>query len=434
MAVSSPRILLALGKNSIVPLSSVFRRVNKRGEPTAAILFTALVALMTIFLGSLNQIAGLLTMFFLITYGMINMTVLIEESIGIASFRPTMRIPRIIPFLGSIGCVSIMFLVDAQFSILAILAIVMMYVVLLKRQPAVHAPNIRSGLLVFLAEWFAKSASRLPYYPKIWKPNLLVPVGNLENFSRILPLIQAVTSPAGRLTAFKVFEGAGCEKNSKADWQKQLTACVAPMKDKGIFVETAVVEASETLSGTITIMQTVNGMFFPPNTLFYTLEGDEGSQNNMKHQGIIDEASKEGLGIVVLKHNEKIGMGQERIVNLWIRRQSPNINLAILIALQSEKNWDGLVRLVQVVDQDHQQAEARAYLVKLRNIMRMSPDVVEDVIVGRFKDIIKEAPPADINIFGMGETPDIAMIYEVAESIQTSILFLRDSKHESALA
>ena len=432
MTVGSPRILMALGKHSILPFSSVFSRVSKRGEPTAAILFTALVSLITILLGSLDQIAGLLTMFFLITYGMINITVLIEESIGIASFRPTFRVPRLVPLFGSIGCVSVMFLINAKFSIIAILVIAGMYFFFLKKTSSIYAPDVRSGLLVYLAERFAKAASRLPYYPKIWKPNLLVSVKDLDTFSCALPLIQSIVFPSGRVRAFKVL--AEPQEDSKKDFQEQLASSVLPLKEKNIFVEAGVVEASETLSGTITIMQTVNNMFFPPNILFHILGGEEGGQGSFEDRGIIKEASSEGLGIIVLKYNEKAGVSQERVINLWIRRQSPNINLAILIALQLEKNWQGVVRLIQVVEQEREQEGARAYLLKLRNLMRMSPDGGINVMAGTFKDALKEAPPADINIFGMGEEPDIAMVYEVAGAIRTSILFLRDSKYESALA
>ena len=432
MTVGSPRILMALGKHSILPFSSVFSRVSKRGEPTAAILFTALVSLITILLGSLNQIAGLLTMFFLITYGMINITVLIEESIGIASFRPAFHVPRLVPLFGSVGCIMTMFLINAKFSIIAILVIIGMYFFLLKKTSSVYAPDVRSGLLVYLAERFAKVASRLPYYPKIWKPNLLVSVKDMDIFSRALPLIQSIVSPSGRITAFKILTQS--EKDLKEGFQEQLASSVLPLKEKNIFVETGIVEASEALSGTITIMQTVNNMFFPPNTLFYILDRGEGTQASFAGQGIIKEASSEGLGIIVLKYNEKVGMSQERIVNLWIRRQSPNINLAILIALQLEKNWQGIVRLIQVVDHEGEREEACSYLLKLKNLMRMSPEVDVAVMAGRFKDVLKEAPLADINIFGMGEDPDIAMIYEVADCVQTSVLFLRDSKHESALA
>ncbi len=363
---------------------------------------------------------------------MINLTVLIEESIGIVSFRPTFRVARIIPLFGSVGCICIMFLINAQFSVIAILVIVSMYFFLLKRTSSVYAPDVRSGLLVYFAERFAKAANRLPYYPKIWKPNLLISVEDLNNFKRIIPLIQSIVSPSGRITAFKVLTDS--EEATEEELQEQLTESVSSLQEKNIFVETGIVEASQIVSGTITIMQTVKNMFFPPNTLFYILEGDERGQGSVQCRGIIEEASKEGLGIIVLKYNEKVGVSQERVVNLWIRRQSPNINLAILIALQLEKNWQGSVRLIQVVEKEEEREDARAYLSKLKNLMRMSPDGDLEVMAGHFKDVVKEAPPADINIFGMGENPDITMVHEIADATQTTILFLRDSKHESALA
>ncbi|HQP10931.1 MAG TPA: hypothetical protein PKV41_06065, partial [Candidatus Omnitrophota bacterium] len=275
-----------------------------------------------------------------------------------------------------------------------------------------------------------KAASQLPYYPKIWKPNLLVSVYDPDHFSVIIPLIQAIVYPFGRMTVFKVLADSA-EKIRRQELRERLTQDISPFREKGIFVKTSVVEAPEVFSGTITIMQTVNSMFFAPNTLFYMLEK---KREAAEDRGIIEEASREGLGIIVLKYNEQTGFGQQNIVNLWIRRQSPNINLAILVALQLEKNWRGQVRLIQVVEREEDRAEASAYLERLKSIMRMSPDCDVEILMGTFKNAIKRAPRADINIFGMGDAPDTAMIHEVAERIQTSVLFLRDSKHESALA
>jgi amino acid transporter len=57
------------------------------------------------FLGDLDMIASLLTMFFLISYAMINMTVFIEKIIRIPSFRPRFGIPLFVPAAGMIWCV-----------------------------------------------------------------------------------------------------------------------------------------------------------------------------------------------------------------------------------------------------------------------------------------------------------------------------------------
>ena len=40
-------------------------------------------------------------MFFLITYAVINLVMLIESSLGLVSFRPTLQLPRVVPLLGA---------------------------------------------------------------------------------------------------------------------------------------------------------------------------------------------------------------------------------------------------------------------------------------------------------------------------------------------
>lgn len=430
MFVSSPRILLALSKHSLVPMSESFSRVSAKGEPSTAILFTALIALITILFGSLDEIAGLLTMFFLITYGMINITVFIEQSIGIASFRPSFRVSRIIPFVGFAGCLGVMLLINVKFSIMAFVVIVLMYLILLKRGTQVYSPDIRSGMLVYLAEKFARAANKLPYYPKIWKPNLVVPVFEAARMEKVITLLKAIIFPAGRLTFFKVVSSGEAVK--KEEVKEQIDRIVQSFKDDNIFVEGAVVDVENASSGVVTVMQTLKGMFFPPNTLFCCLSEDSDNDNVIDH--VFEEASKEGLGIVLLKYDEAIGVSQEKVINLWIRKQSPNINLSILMALQLERNWQGEVRILQVVDHDYEVEEAEGYLGKLKELMRMPLNVEIQVLVGEFNQALKDAPIADINIFGMQNKPDFDFIRRVAGEIRTSVLFLRDSENESALA
>lgn len=201
MFVASPRTLLALGKYRAIPLSSHFAQVNKRSEPTTAILVTALLSLCTIAIGTLDKIAGFLTMFFLITYGMLNFSVFIEKLIGIPSFRPRFKISWIFPLLGGIGCVFAMFLINAFFSTIAIVIIITVYTILIQRQLRENWPDVRKGFFIYIAEQAIKIASNLPYHPKIWKPNLLIPVSEPRNWVGILELIRAIAAPSGRVNS-----------------------------------------------------------------------------------------------------------------------------------------------------------------------------------------------------------------------------------------
>ncbi len=442
MFVGAPRILNALAGHAIVPFSGAFLRLNKKGEPTAAILMTALLALGTLLVGTLNSVAGLLTVFFLITYGMINISVFIEQSIGIVSFRPTLRIPRAVSFLGGIGCVAAMFLINWVLSLAAIVCIIAVYIYLLRREIKYYSPDVRSGVLFFFAEKFAWAASRLPYYPKIWKPNLIVPVQDPDLLARSLMILRAIVFPSGRLFCFRALVISGAEgtaetweaqvKDEKARAQSRLDQVLGPLKEEDFFIETSVVEGRDIPATCRSVIQVASDRFFPPNTLFYVLAQDpaaDGAALDIFRAGI-----QAGLGIVILKPYLAEDLEPARIINLWIRRQSPNVDLSVLISLQLMKNWESRLRIVQVVAEEAEIPAARDYLQRLKTLMRLPADIDIHIMIGGFRSVLPRIPPADINIFGMPRVPDLELIRTLSTTLKTTVLFLRDSEHESAAA
>ena len=60
-------------------------------------LITAVIVFIGISLRDLNTIAPILTMFFMITYAMVNIVVLVEQSLSLPSYRPTLKVPLIVP-------------------------------------------------------------------------------------------------------------------------------------------------------------------------------------------------------------------------------------------------------------------------------------------------------------------------------------------------
>ena len=91
--VGAPRILQALSAHGVIPGADVLARRTPRGEPRAAMLVTAGIVLGALLLRELNAIAPLITMFFLITYAMVNVIVLVVQRLGLVSFRPLLPIP-----------------------------------------------------------------------------------------------------------------------------------------------------------------------------------------------------------------------------------------------------------------------------------------------------------------------------------------------------
>jgi len=443
MFVISPRTLLALSKHDVFPLSEHFMRLNKRSEPTTAILFTAFLALIALLAGNLNTMARFLTMFFLITYGVLNLSVFVEKLIGIASFRPSFNVPMIFPLLGGFGCFIAMFLISPFFSLAAILSIIIFYLIFLRRQLGRNWPDVRKGLFIFIAEQAMKVASRLPYHPKIWKPNLLIPVENPRNWPVINEFVRDIVFPSGRVDFFRIIlpgetkdkkEGQAGTQESEEEQKinEDLNGLITKLTDEGLLASSMVVNADDFHCGVSSLVQALKTTVFAPNVLFIKLGLSDEKDAFIKQ--MIELSMVNNYGLTLFALHPQLGLNQKHDINLWLREGSPNMDLAILIALQLEKNWEGTLRLVQAVPDEEQKRKAIDYFTRLIKLLRLPRETEIHVLVGNFNDLISEAPPADINIFGMPKEIDMPDKRMIIEKINTTVLFLLDSKQESATA
>ncbi|MBU0529611.1 hypothetical protein KKF86_07655, partial [bacterium] len=197
--LGAPRTLAALAKDKLVPFHRILSKYSKNGEPQYATIITAIIIEVAILLGDLNTIAPLLTIFFLITYGSINMVVAIEKGIGIPSFRPSINIPLIIPIFGSLWCLVTMFLINPVFSGISISLIILTYFFQMKRQIKADWGDIRGGIFNAIAEWGAKTATRLPYHAKVWKPNMIIPIEDPGSWAYLIKFIRNIVFPSGSI-------------------------------------------------------------------------------------------------------------------------------------------------------------------------------------------------------------------------------------------
>ena len=113
--MGAPRILQAFARDGIFRRLKFFGRGSGRaGEPRRAIVVTFLIAQAGIFAGDLDLIAPVITMFFLMTYGAVNLACFYEIISHNPSFRPTFRRNHwSLALLGTLGCLGVMFLINA---------------------------------------------------------------------------------------------------------------------------------------------------------------------------------------------------------------------------------------------------------------------------------------------------------------------------------
>lgn len=423
--LGAPRILQALAEQETVPFSTFFAKKTKGNEPRNAIIFSGLVIILALVLGNLDFLASLITMFFLITYGMLNVVVFIQQSMKIISFRPTFRVPRVIPLLGGISCIAIMFLINAAFSVIALIIIVVIYILLEQRGLKSNWGDIRGGMFLAIAERFSRMAMKFPRHQITWKPDLLVPIDDPKVWAGPLLFIKNIIYPSGSIFAFTV------QHREPDVIHRDLDDLLQPIKSQGLMVTSSVIEDRKFSHGARLVLQTLKAGMFQPNILFLTLSNDRDSDRDI--QTLAQEAKRFDMGTLILRQHSRMAFGMQQSINLWLRDKSPNWHLAMLIALQLQLNWDGKINLVTATERKEDERRLYNFLERLNDQARLPSMTEFHVILGKFDEAMKSAPRVDVNIFGLSEQLDFKFMRNASEWTKSSCLFVCDSGRENAL-
>ncbi len=439
--VGAPRILLALGQKNILPKSRFFARVGKTGEPNNAIYFSIVVVIFSLLFRDLNAIAPLITMFFLITYAMINVVVLIEQSLALPSYRPMLKIPILIPLLGTAGCLLVMFIINPTISLVALGIVVAFYAMLLNRVLIKTKGDVRSGMFSAIADWATKISRELSptREARAWQPELLVPIESAKEVKGAYRLIYALTYPKGSVKVIGMLLGG-----EEFRLRQYLPKLMNSFKKAKISSSYTLVDGDD-FGKTVSIsMQALETAFFKPNTIFLKLDENKfGVQE--KYLPIIRETKKRNWGLLLLATFESVGLGIEKTINVWLdvipERWETELNLgnndlALLAALIIRKNWNARLNIIKTLRPESQWSEQDTLreLQQIKVLTRI-PKEAQIMVVARTPEMWNKAPLADLNILELPDKEDLDLgrLQEIPKKLRTACLFTLDSNVESAL-
>ena len=448
--VGAPRTLMAMGMDKVIPFFRFFAKRSDKGEPVYSIIFTSIAILVSLLLGDLNTIAPLLTMFFLITYATINLAVALQLGIGIPSFRPLFRVHISIPIIGFLWALVVMFMVNPVFAATAWLLIIIAYLVQVKRGLRAPWGDVRAGMFLAMAEWSARQSEKMQSHPKTWKPNIMVPVEDPISWKIRMGFLRDIVFPSGTLRLFSVkistesvnsiirsFSNKLFRKGPEVivdseehdALEAELIQLAEPLKAEDLLITTSLIECQHFLEGISITAQVMRSMYFPPNIMFLSMSDDRSKDARL--EDMIAVAVREKMGIAIYSQHAKNALGNKDTLNVWLRRSSPNKDLAILMAIQLNRNWNGQLRFVTVVDSEEAGDLAKAAQERLFDRARLPGSTEAVVLVGNFKGVLSAAPHADLNIFGISNELDGNTMHTLAEAVNTSCLFVKDSGVES---
>jgi amino acid transporter len=207
--MGAPRILQAFSRDGIFKWLGFFGHGSGvSSEPRRAIVLTFAISTLGILAGDLNTIAPFITMFFLMTYGTVNLACFYEMITNNPSFRPAFRMNHwTVALIGALGCLAVMFLINAIWATVAILLASLMYYFILRAEILVKWGDVNSGLAFQRARKSLLRLEQEKYHPKNWRPSILTLSGGLWNRTNLLHYACYLSADRGIVSLAQILTG-----------------------------------------------------------------------------------------------------------------------------------------------------------------------------------------------------------------------------------
>jgi len=370
--LGAPRILQSLAKDKIFLFLNPFAHGSgETGNPQRGVLLSAVIAFATIALGELDLIARLVSMFFLISYGLLNYATYYEARAASPSFRPRFKWyhPNL-SLAGAVACLGVMLAIDWEYGIASIAILFAIYQYLRRTtRPARWADSQRSHNLQRVRSLLFEAGSDADH-PRDWRPYILAFSATKERRGRLLEFARWLEGGSGVTTVVQFLEGEG------AQGRKTRLSAAAELKKEvrnhrpDIFSR-VIVSPNTRISLEVLIQSFGLGPIKANTILLNWLEEKDNAslvrtRNYVKY---LMSGYRSGCHLVIFysdqaRWEEVEGVeGEKRRIDVWWRGDATS-RLMLLLAylITRDKKWDGATIRVLAVNYPDSSEESLADL------------------------------------------------------------------------
>lgn len=410
----APRTLQAIARDEIFPTPSVngWLAVGKgeNDEPYNASIVTVLIALVFIFMGAIDRVAEVISMFFMVTYGSLCLISFLNHFAADPSYRPRFRSQWYISLFGAMACFGLMFFMNASYALLAVLMIVGLYFMI-----ASFNRDKQSMAVIFQGVIFQFSRRLQVFLQKAdkektnWRPSAVALTS--DSFQRLgsFDLLRWLSQKYGFGTYIHQIKGyLSKQTNLEAKAIKQRLIRMAEASDSNIYVDTLI---SPSYTSSVAQVIQLPGIAGTENNLLL-LEFSKNAPTDL--DDIIDNFKlirSVDFDVAILASSER-GFGLKKDIHIWLTSNDfENANLMILLAyvLLGHKDWnEAEIKIFALYPEDTCDTE-RKHLYQLIETGQLPISTQNIEVIAREAEmdtnniILEKSCDADLTILGFRE-------------------------------
>ena len=400
--LGAPRVLQALARDGVLPrwMSFFGKGSGPDDEPRIGTIFTLGVVIAAVCIGDLNLIAPILTMFFLTTYLVLNVSAGVESFLQSPSFRPLFKVHWSISLLGTVSCLGVMFLINPMATVAAAVIVLAIYVWLQRRGLKTTWGDVRSGIWMMLVRTglFQVGHQR---DAKNWRPHILVLSGAPSRRWPLIELANSFTQNRGLITVASVLPSGSRDVAQQENLEETLSDY---LNERGVQALVRTLTAPDPFEGAQRLVEIYGLGSLVPNTVL--LGDSEDASNRDRYCQLLDNLHQAQRNVLILRDSQDRSFGAYRRIDIWWGGMNANVGLMLLLAhlLSSSIDWSSAQICLKLVVPDAAAAEAaRDNLKGLMRSLRLK--AVSQVLPadGRpFKQILRQSSKeADLVLLGM---------------------------------
>ncbi|MEO1416500.1 MAG: amino acid permease [Bacteroidota bacterium] len=411
----APRTLQALGADKVLPIERGNRwlsQIRKRDEePINGALISIVIAFIFVFIGEVDQIAEIISMFFMVTYGAICLIAVLEHFSANPAYRPSFNSRWYFSLPGALLTIWLMFKMKPSYAWMSIALMVGMYFWVSRGNK-----NQGGGIVrIFQGVIFQTSRTLRVMLQKAggnnteeeyWVPSLICI--SQESFDRIaaFDMVRFIAHRYGFGTYIHMIKDyySRSSVNASKDILDRLLKRIKVSKSN-VYVDTMI---SPSYTSAVAQTLQIPGISGQNNNMIlfeYSASKPDNVKDIVDNYGLIKAAD---FDVVILRSTDK-GYGYKHELHLWLTMEDyVNGNLLILLSyiILGHPEWKGGEIKIFAIYPEAEAGKQKENLLKLINDGRLaiSPNNVE-VITQKgdrsYKSIINERS-VDADLIMMG--------------------------------